>query len=548
MALPSRQKSTALDVELLIRYALHKGLITCDDEVYARNALLDLLQIEEPLEEPLGEGSLTEPLGEGPLDEPPAEEPAVRRSNGFDAADSIDEILERLCDHAVELGLIPENTTASRDLFDTRVMGLLSPRPSEVVAKFASLESQQGIKAATDWFYDLSGATNYIRLGRIARDRKWSVDTRYGRLQLTINLAKPEKDPRDIAAARTKPPSAYPKCVLCVENVGYAGRVDHPARQNLRVIPLELQGEEWYMQYSPYVYYNEHCIVLKREHVPMKIDRMTFERLLDFVDRFPHYFIGSNADLPIVGGSILSHDHFQGGRHKFPMDDAGTADTYVNSRFPDTLWKVLEWPLSTVRIVSTSRRQLVAAAYCLLCAWIEYSDDSVGVRAFGADGQRHNTVTAIARRTQDGEYELDVVLRNNRTSPEHPLGLFHPHADLHHIKKENIGLIEVMGLAILPGRLLGELQGITEILTGKVKASSIPADEAHPLAKHKAWVDELVERYGVSLDEDEAMRILEKEIGAKFQRVLEDCGVFRQDSAGREAFRKFMSHVGAVRV
>jgi UDPglucose--hexose-1-phosphate uridylyltransferase len=526
MALPNQQKSRALDIELLIRYALRRGLITCDDEVYVRNALLGLLRIEEPLD-----------AG-----------PEMECVQGRDAADSLDEILGRLCDHAVELGLIPENTTAYRDLFDTKVMGLLTPRPSEVVARFTSLESQRGVTAATDWFYDLSGATNYIRLGRIAKDRKWSVDTPYGRLQLTINLAKPEKDPRDIAAARAKPPSAYPKCVLCVENVGYAGRVDHPARQNLRVIPLRLRDEQWYMQYSPYVYYNEHCIVLKREHVPMKIDRMTFERLLDFVDRFPHYFIGSNADLPIVGGSILSHDHFQGGRHKFPMDDAGTADTYVNSKFPDTLWKVLEWPLSTVRIVSTSRRQLVAAADCLLGAWIEYSDESVGVRAFGADGQRHNTVTAIARRAQDGEYELDVVLRNNRTSPEYPLGIFHPHADLHHIKKENIGLIEVMGLAILPGRLLGELQAITEILTGKMRASSVPLGEEHPLAKHRSWIDELVEKYGATLDEDEAMRVLEEEVGVKFQRVLEDCGVFKRNSAGREAFRRFMSHVGAVAV
>lgn len=528
MTLPSEQKSRALDMELLIRYALRKGLITRDDETQVRNALLDLLQIDEPLDE--------------------EQETETERLHGFDSVSSIDEILERLCDYAAEVGLIPENTAAYRDLFDTRVMGLLTPRPSEVAAKFALLESQEGVRAATDWFYDLSGATNYIRLGRIAKDRKWSVETRYGRLQLTINLAKPEKDPRDIAAARNRPPSAYPKCVLCVENVGYAGRVDHPARQNLRVIPVTLQNEEWYMQYSPYVYYNEHCIVLKREHVPMKIDRMTFERLLDFVDRFPHYFMGSNADLPIVGGSILSHDHFQGGRHKFPIEDADTTDTYVNSKFPDTLWKVLEWPLSTVRIVSTSRRQLVAAADCLLCAWIQYSDDSVGVCAFGADGQRHNTVTAIARRTDDGEYELDVVLRNNRTSPEHPLGIFHPHADLHHIKKENIGLIEVMGLAILPGRLLDEMKGIVEILTGKVKASSVPQEEPHPLAKHRQWIEELVEKHGVSLEEDKAIRVLEEEIGAKFQRVLEDCGVFKRDSSGREAFRRFMSHVGAVRV
>lgn len=550
MGLPGELRSVALDVETLIAYARDMGLIAEADVVERRNALLDLLQIPEPLDDAL-DGECPGPSGiecPGPSDgehrwlfggEPPWSSGTGR---------FLEEILDRLCDHAVKIGIISEDTRTRRDLFDTRLMGLLTPRQSEVTAEFQRKRSEQGVIAATDWFYELSGATNYIRLGRIAKDRKWTVDTRYGRLQITINLAKPEKDPRDIAAARNRQASAYPRCPLCVENVGYAGRLDHPARQNLRVVPVTLQGEQWYMQYSPYVYYNEHCIVLKREHVPMKIDRLTFERLLDFVDAFPHYFIGSNADLPIVGGSILSHDHFQGGRHRFPMDDARPHGSYINHEFPDTLWHVLGWPLSTVRITSTSRRQLAAAADCVFDAWMEYSDDSVGVYAFSPDGsQRHNTVTPIVRKV-NGMYEFDVVLRNNRTTAEHPLGVFHPHADLHHIKKENIGLIEVMGLAILPGRLLNEMEQIAGILTSGSDAPSIPEDASHPLAKHKAWIETMIDKYGTSLAADEAIDVLEQEIGGRFQRVLEDAGVFKQDAEGLAAFHRFISSTGAVRV
>jgi len=522
----SDARSVAKVVEILLAYALKEGLITEDDVIERRNALLDLLNIPEPFDGSI-DRELLALLGD---------------------CEFLEELLDRLCDYAVAAGLIAEDTRTRRDLFDTKVMGLLTPRQSEVIAKFDRIRCDRGIEAATDWFYKLSGATNYIRLARIRRDRKWTVETRYGQLQLTINLSKPEKDPRDIAAARNKPASAYPRCALCIENVGYAGRIDHPARQNLRVVPVTLAGEQWYMQYSPYVYYNEHCIVLRREHVPMKIERATFERLIDFLDQFPHYFIGSNADLPIVGGSILSHDHFQGGRHKFPMDDAKVHSIYRHGEFPDTTWSVLQWPLSTVRISSADRRQLVAAADFIFRSWVEYSDESVGVVAFGPDGTRHNTVTPIARRSSHGNYELDVVLRNNRTSPEHPLGIFHPHADLHHIKKENIGLIEVMGLAILPGRLLSEVEQIADILAGRLDAESVPDDPSHPLAKHKDWIAELIGRYGTSLDRRMAMEVLQQEIGVKFQRVLEDSGVFKQDSAGLAAFERFLSSIGAVRV
>ncbi len=518
--------NAARNVELLIAYALDKGLISRDDVVERRNALLDLLQIPEPFD--------------GPVDQ---ECPVCCDDGVF-----LEGLLERLCDHAVAVGLIEEDTRARRDLFDTRIMGLLTPRESEVVASFERIRSDQGIQAATDWFYKLSGDTNYIRLARIRKDRKWTAATRYGELQLTINLSKPEKDPRDIAAARNRSQSAYPRCVLCVENVGYAGRIDHPARQNHRVIPVTLAGEQWYMQYSPYVYYNEHCIVLKHEHVPMKIERATFQRLLDFLDQFPHYFIGSNADLPIVGGSILSHDHFQGGRHRFPMDDAKVISHYEHSRFTGVSWAMLEWPLSTVRISSADKERLVAAADFILHSWIDYSDESVGIHAYSSDEIRHNTVTPIARRLSNGDYELDVVLRNNRTSPEHPLGIFHPHADLHHIKKENIGLIEVMGLAILPGRLLQEVEQIASILTGRSNLSSALEDESHPLAKHMEWIGELTQRYGTSLGVDEAEKVLQQEIGVKFQRVLEDAGVFKQDAEGIAAFDRFLTSIGASRV
>lgn len=524
MPLACDNRNAARDVETLIAYALDRGLISSDDVVERRNALLDLLEIPEPLGESVD-----------------LECPAHCDDGAF-----LESLLERLCDHAVAIGLIAEDTRARRDLFDTRVMGLLTPRESEVVTNFERIRSDQGIQAATDWFYKLSGDTNYIRLARIKKDRKWTTATRYGELQLTINLSKPEKDPRDIAAARSKPQSAYPRCALCVENVGYAGRIDHPARQNLRVIPVMLAGEQWYMQFSPYVYYDEHCIVLSREHTPMKVERSTFERLLDFLDQFPHYFIGSNADLPIVGGSILNHDHFQGGRHRFPMDDAKTISSYRHGEFADTSWAVLQWPLSTVRISSTDREQLAAAADFILHSWAVYSDESVGIYASSPDGVRHNTVTPIARRSSDGVYELDIVLRNNRTSQEHPLGVFHPHADLHHIKKENIGLIEVMGLAILPGRLLQEVEQIASILRGQLDIASVPDDETHSLAKHREWIEDLVKRHGTALDSDQALEVLQQEIGVKFQRVLEDSGVFKQDSDGLAAFDRFLSSTGAA--
>jgi UDPglucose--hexose-1-phosphate uridylyltransferase len=516
--------AAARTVERLLRFALAKRLIEPLDVDYCRNALLDLLQLPEP------DRGGSDAAGSGSAD------------------DSAVGLLNELLDYAAEIGVLPDNTTTYRDLLDAKIMGILMPRPSEVAARFARIAGEQGVRAATDEFYAMSIDSNYIRMDRIAKNLYWLAQTDYGSLEITINLSKPEKDPREIAKLKSMPAVAgYPSCLLCPENVGYAGRLDHPARQNLRLIPLKLGGGQWFLQYSPYVYYNEHCIVLNERHVPMKLSAETFRRLLDFVDTLPHYFIGSNADLPIVGGSILNHDHFQGGRHRFPMEDAPVEARFTSEAYPDVAIGMPKWPMSVIRLNSRDRDNLLQLADRIYTAWQSYSDPTVDVLAFSAkDGAQvpHNTVTPIVRR-RDGSYEMDLVLRNNRTSAEHPDGIFHPHQELHHIKKENIGLIEVMGLAVLPGRLSVELDAIAAILAGSAPwdPAAIAAPE-HALSKHAAWIASLIAQHGASLSEQAATEVVRREVGAKFARVLEDAGVFKHDTQGQAAFARFMTSLG----
>ena len=488
-------------LDALVRYGIGCGLIEQADACYVKNRLLEILR----------------------LDEAPAEE---------EIHAALPELLAALTDDAVQRGLTGGSVT-ERDLFDTKLMGALTPYPHEVRAEFARRYAVSP-EAATDWFYRFSQDTNYIRRDRIARDLKWKYASPYGALDITINLSKPEKDPRDIAAAKAAPQSGYPRCLLCAENEGYAGRGNHPARQNHRILPLTLDGSQWYLQYSPYVYYNEHCIALNAEHRPMHIDGVTFRRLLDFVTIFPHYFIGSNADLPIVGGSILSHDHFQGGRYRFAMEEAPVEREVRFADFPAVRAGVVRWPMSVIRLTSADRAQLLALAERILARWRGYSDPEAGVFA-ETDGVPHNTITPIARR-RGADYELDLVLRCNITTPELPLGVFHPHPELHHIKKENIGLIEVMGLAVLPARLKKELEGVrTAILTG----ADLRQDET--LGKHADWVDELRQRYDFTPENTED--ILRQEVGVVFTRVLEDAGVFKRNDAGQRAFGRFLAAI-----
>ncbi len=446
--------------------------------------------------------------------------------------EELEEILGGLLDYAVRQGLCEDNITA-RDLFDTKLMGLLTPMPREIIRTFREKYAQSA-QAATDWYYQLSGDTDYIRRYRVARDMRWVYDSPYGPMDISINLSKPEKDPKAIAAAKNAPQSGYPKCQLCRENEGYAGRLNHPARANHRIIPISIDGKDWCLQYSPYVYYNEHCIVFNGQHIPMVIDRAAFRKLLDFVTVFPHYFVGSNADLPIVGGSILSHEHFQGGHYTFAMEKAPMEKEIVFQGFEDIRAGMVKWPMSVLRLSSQSKERLVDLADKILTAWRGYSDESVGVIAF-SNGEPHNTVTPIARRRGES-YELDLVLRCNITTEEHPLGVFHPHGDKHHIKKENIGLIEVMGLAILPARLKTEM---ALLQTAILENADISADET--LAKHAAWVAELKKKYIFTAENTQD--ILLQEIGAVFTAVLEDAGVFKLTQAGREAFARFVSHV-----
>ena len=491
-------------IDSLVSYAMNCGLAEPEDHQVLTNRLLDLLRLDDY----------------APSDEPQSED--------------LEEILAGILDYAVANGLCDDGITA-RDIFDTRIMGALTPMPREVIRTFEEKYFRSPVEA-TDWYYKFSCDTDYIRRYRIAKDMRWKYRSPYGEMDITINLSKPEKDPKAIAAAKNAPQTAYPKCQLCRENEGYAGRMNHPARANHRIVPIEVCGEPWCLQYSPYVYYNEHCIVFNSQHVPMKIDRSAFEKLLDFVRAFPHYFVGSNADLPIVGGSILSHEHFQGGHYRFAMESAGIQQEVVFRGYEDVHAGIVKWPMSVIRLNSRDPGRIADLADKILTCWRAYSDESVGVTAF-SDGEPHNTITPIARRRSD-HYELDLVLRCNITTAEHPLGLFHPHADKHHIKKENIGLIEVMGLAVLPSRLKGELTDLADaILAGR----DIAADAA--LSKHAPWVETLKQQY--TFTADNALDILMQETGKIFAAVLEDAGVYKNDAEGRAAFLRFVDAVNA---
>lgn len=488
----------------LVDYACREEILDAHDRTYATNALMAALHEDD------------------------------YNDSGYAAKERpLAEILADLLDFAVAKGLTGGDTVVYRDLFDTRLMGCVTPAPSAVIDRFYAL-FRVSPEAATDWFYHLCRANNYIRTDRVSRDLKWAVESPYGDIDITVNLSKPEKDPKAIAAAKLLPAKGYPKCLLCRENEGYAGTLSSPARENLRLIPLTMGGAEWFMQYSPYVYYNEHCIVLSGAHTPMKIDRGTFERQLDFVEQLPHYFLGSNADLPIVGGSILSHDHMQGGHYTFAMAKAPVETPFTFAGFEDISAGIVRWPMSVIRLSGSDKVRLADLAEKILAAWRAYSDESAFVFA-ETNGEPHNTITPIAR-MRDGKFELDLVLRNNITTEEHPLGVFHPHAELHNIKKENIGLIEVMGLAVLPARLKGEMEEMKKaILSGADFAAT------ETIAKHKAWFLSFAGNY--TFTEENTEKILKKEIGNTFVRVLTDAGVFKRDEAGQAAFVRFLATV-----
>jgi UDPglucose--hexose-1-phosphate uridylyltransferase len=451
-------------------------------------------------------------------------------------------LLDKLLDLAVTKGFIEDNTT-ERDLFDAKIMGNLMPRQSELNHMYQKIKDEKGSEAGTDFFYKLSKDSNYIRMDRINKNVYWEASTEYGNLEITINLSKPEKDPQEIAKALSLPQASYPKCLLCLENVGYEGRLNHPGRANHRVLPLTLDKEAWYLQYSPYVYYNEHSIIFKGQHEPMKIQRSTFVRMLDFVEEMPHYFVGSNADLPIVGGSILSHDHFQGGHHQFPMEVAPTIIEGKDKNYPKVKVGIVKWPLSVIRLSSDVKEDLVDLSDEILAAWREYTDEAVGIYAYSEiDGEKvpHNTITPISRKNNKGLFELDLVLRNNRQSDEHPDGIFHPHAHLHHIKKENIGLIEVMGLAVLPARLKEELGIIEDILSGRVSIKDV--DES--MNQHLPWIRTLIDALGTNLDRQKASELVRVEVGHKFADVLACAGVYKLDEQGIQGFKRFLDSLG----
>ena len=496
----------------LVDFGVAKKLIAPIDRSYTLNRLMEIMQLDAP-----------EEIEYAPESAP---ETATR-------------YLDALCDCAVERGIL-QDSGERRDLFSAKLMGALTPHPAMTREKFALLNETLGPTAATKWFYQLCRDVDYIKVDRIAKNALFFEDSPAGRLEITINLSKPEKDPRDIAAQRNAKQAGYPKCMLCIENPGYAGRIGFPARQNHRVIPLSLSGKPWYLQYSPYLYYNEHCIVFNHEHIPMSISRGTFERLFDFVDQFPHYFLGSNADLPIVGGSILSHDHFQGGNHHFPMDDAGVRIPLTCPDAGVTAW-VANWPMTSVVLEGPDRGAIVELADRMLAAWRGWTDPACNIYA-ETEGTPHNTITPIARKTESG-YRLSLVLRNNLTSEEHPLGIYHPHADLHHIKKENIGLIEVMGLFILPGRLLGELEGLKAYLTGARPIDDAPEADS-PLAKHYGWIREIAAEAGTALTPEAADAALRRGIAAKCARVLADAGVYKQTPEGDTGVLRFLESLG----
>ena len=492
------------EINKLIQFGLNQGLIDELDIDYVGNKIIDLLELKEFSYEPV----------------------AVNLEYPY-------EILENILDNAVKDGVFEYDNVDYRDLLDTKLMDCLMPRPSEVVQKFNQLYKNEP-KQATDYYYHLSQISNYIRTSRVEKNKNWKVETTYWILDLTINLSKPEKDPKMIAMAKQLPNSNYPKCLLCKENVGYSGTINHPARQNHRIIPVNLCDEEWYLQYSPYVYYNEHCIMLKKEHEPMKISRLTFERLLGFVEQYKHYFVGSNADLPIVGGSILTHDHFQGGAYVFAMENAIPLKTFSIPKFEEVKVEFLKWPLSVLRLKGKKQESLIELADHILETWRQYSDESLGIHAY-TKNIPHHTITPIAR-FKNGRYELDLVLRDNQTSDEHPDGIYHSHAHLHHLKKENIGLIEVMGLAVLPGRLKDELEVVKEALMKR----EVSVLKMHKLEKHEPWLKELLNRYE-QVTEREVKNILEREVGLKFIEILECCGVYKLNQEGMAGIERFIA-------
>ncbi len=493
-------------IRKLVSYGVQTGLVPAEDVIYTTNRLLELFQLDE-LEDCDTNVTMRE--------------------------DELEDVLGAMMDYAYEKGIMTENSIVYRDLFDTKIMSLLMPRPSEVIRRFHELYENVSPEAATDYYYKLSRDSDYIRRYRICKDMKWVTSTKYGDLDITINLSKPEKDPKAIAAAKNAKQSGYPKCLLCRENEGYAGRVNHPARQNHRIIPVTINDSDWGFQYSPYVYYNEHCIVFNSQHVPMKIEHGSFVKLFDFVKQFPHYFVGSNADLPIVGGSILSHDHFQGGHYDFAMAKASVDRTFTVKGFEDVESGIVNWPMSVIRLSGTDTDRIIALADVILNKWREYTDEAAFVYAY-TDNEPHNTITPIARKRGD-KYELDLVLRNNITTKEHPLGVYHPHAKLHHIKKENIGLIEVMGLAVLPARLKAEMADLKEAI---LNGSDLRANEE--LAKHADWVDEFKSKYD-NINASNIDKIVEQEIGLVFMEVLEDAGVYKRTEEGQKAFDRFVA-------
>lgn len=490
-------------IKQLVNYGIKAELLTKEDRIYTTNLLLDLLKVTEYEDLEVEEAEL-------------------------------EDILKDMLDYAFEQQVIDDNGVVTRDLFDTRIMNCLMPRPSQVIKTFNGYykESQ---KKATDYFYKLSQDSDYIRRYRIKKDLKWVTNTEYGDLDITINLSKPEKDPRAIAAAKNAKASSYPKCLLCKENEGFAGNLNHPARENHRIIPIIINEQNWGFQYSPYVYYNEHCIVFNGEHTPMKIDRQAFRKLFDFVKQFPHYFLGSNADLPIVGGSILAHDHFQGGNYEFAMAKAPIEQTYSIKGYEEVEVGIVKWPMSVLRLTGSDENKIINLADHILTTWRGYTDEKAFIYA-EADGEAHNTITPIARKVGE-EYQLDLVLRNNITTKEHPLGVYHPHAELHHIKKENIGLIEVMGLAVLPARLKKEMEHLKQcILEGK----DIRQEE--DLEKHADWVEHFLPKYE-SVTKENIDSIVEEEIGKVFEKVLLDAGVYKRTKEGREAFERFIGQL-----
>lgn len=493
-----------IEIKRLIQYGLKNNLFTEYDEIFIRNSLLSILNLDEYEDVEIEDEELTTPT----------------------------DILDNILNYAFKNGILESNTPIYRDLLDTKIMAALMPRPSEVIREFNE-KYKKSKEEATSYFYNISKVCDYVRTDRIAQNLVWKSKTDYGDLDITINLSKPEKDPKAIAAAKNLPPSKYPKCLLCKENEGYRGRINHPARQNLRMIPLALREEKWFLQYSPYAYYNEHCIVFSEKHVPMKITKNTFDRLLEFVEKFPHYFAGSNADLPIVGGSILTHDHYQGGNYEFAMDKSPDYKEFKLKNYENVQLSIVKWPLSVLRLKSRNRLELSELSYKILNHWRNYTDSQVEIYSF-TDDIPHNTITPIVRREKE-DFIIDLVLRNNRTSEEYPDGIFHPHSELHNIKKENIGLIEVLGLAVLPARLKDELEIIKSSLT--IKKDDIYNYES--MKVHYNWYEE-IKMKNSNITVDNVDNIIRNEIGNVFTKVLEHCGVFKWNDEGKQAIQRYI--------